>query len=93
MGNVIGKEIKMFCVVETVIPITTNDEILLELAGSLGVTCFERYAEATEYIRRWFTHSKESDIHDIVYYSDTKLITIEYNINGDFYHIFDIQHV
>lgn len=84
----------MFCVVETVIPVTNNDEILLELAGSLGVTCFERYAEATEHIRRWFTRSKESDIHDIVYYSDTKLITIEYDyINGDLYHIFDIQLV
>ena len=56
----------MFCVVETVVPVTNNDEILLELVGSLGVTCFERYAEATEYIRRWL-HALKQVIYTISY--------------------------
>lgn len=57
----------MFCVVETVIPVTKNDEVLLELAGSLGVTGFERYYEAINYISKWFERARESAIHDVVF--------------------------
>ena len=83
----------MFYVVETVIPVTKNDEVLLELAGSLGVTEFNRYSEAQKYINKWFKRARESAIHDVVFHSETKLVTIEYDgENGDMYHVFDIQY-